>query len=92
MILILALTGHILTPFPIEFTGAGLCPASEGCIVQTGGAPNVANWARDGNIAIREEFDAAIASGDADRLKLFIARHSDHPLAEQARAELAKMQ
>jgi hypothetical protein len=40
--------------------------------------------ARDGNVAIREEFDAAIAARSADALSLFIARHPRHPLAAEA--------
>lgn len=41
--------------------------------------------ARDGNVAIREEFDAAKS---AEALRLFIERHSDHPLADEARLRL----
>lgn len=40
--------------------------------------------ARDGNIAIREEFDAAVAAGTLAALALFIARHPGHPLAIEA--------
>ncbi|EPX85321.1 hypothetical protein Salmuc_02700 [Salipiger mucosus DSM 16094] len=47
-----------------------------------------ANTARDGNIAIREEFDAALEAGTADALELFIRRHPDHPLAAEARRRL----
>ena len=46
---------------------------------------------RDGNIAVREEFDAAIRAGKAEALELFIARHSGHPLAVEARARLAAL-
>ena len=44
--------------------------------------------ARDGNIAIMEELDAARASRRVADYELFIARHPDHPLAQVARAEL----
>ncbi len=40
--------------------------------------------ARSGDVAIREEFDAAIAARTADALTLFIARHPGHPLAAEA--------
>ncbi len=43
---------------------------------------------RDGNIAIREEFDAAMQSQGIEALELFIKRHPDHTLAERAREEV----
>ena len=45
--------------------------------------------ARDGNIAIREELDAARRAATAEAYDLFIARHPHHPLAEVARQERA---
>lgn len=47
--------------------------------------------ARDGNIAIQEEFDAARRANSAAAWELFIARHPRHPLADKARAERAKL-
>ncbi|HEX8443754.1 MAG TPA: hypothetical protein VF631_08915 [Allosphingosinicella sp.] len=47
--------------------------------------------ARDGNIAIQEELDAARRAGTIAAYDLFIARHPQHPLAETARAERAKL-
>jgi hypothetical protein len=47
--------------------------------------------ARDGNIAIQEELDAARRAGTITAYDLFIARHPQHPLAETARAERAKL-
>jgi len=47
--------------------------------------------ARDGNIAIQEELCAARKKGTMDAYDLFIARHPDHPLAEVARAERARL-
>lgn len=47
--------------------------------------------ARDGNIAIREELDSARRAGTIAAYDLFIARHPQHPLAEEARAERAKL-
>ena len=42
---------------------------------------------RDGNIAIQQELDAARRAGTLEAYDLFIARHSQHPLAEKARLE-----
>lgn len=46
---------------------------------------------RDPSIAVAEEYEAARAKGTAEALELFIARHSDDPLAERARAELKRL-
>lgn len=47
--------------------------------------------ARDGDVAIREEFDTAARAGTAAALELFIQRHPDHPLVPEARARLAAL-
>ena len=47
--------------------------------------------ARDGNIAIQEELDAARKAGTVEAYDLFIARHPRHPLAETARRERAAL-
>ena len=47
-----------------------------------------ANTARDGNIAVREEFDAALAVGTVKAWELFILRHPEHPLADLAKEHL----
>lgn len=44
--------------------------------------------ARDGNIAIAEELDAARRARTVEAYELFLARHPGHPLAEAAKAEL----
>ena len=43
--------------------------------------------ARDGNIAIAEELDAARREGSVEAYDLFIARHPGHPLEAVARRE-----
>lgn len=43
--------------------------------------------ARDGNVAIREELDAARRSATLAAYDLFIARHPGHPLEAVARRE-----
>ena len=42
------------------------------------------NTARDGSIAIREEFDTAAATDTVAAWQLFLARHPGHPLAAEA--------
>jgi hypothetical protein len=46
---------------------------------------------RDGNIAVREELDAARRAGTLAAYDLFLARHGDHPLARAARRERARI-
>ena len=46
--------------------------------------------ARDGDVAIRQELEAARRAGTLAAYDLFIARHPDHPLAEVAREERAR--
>src|SRR4029079_4113937 len=41
--------------------------------------------ARDPSIAVAEEYELARRKGTAEAFELFIARHSDDPLAEKAR-------
>ncbi len=47
--------------------------------------------ARDGNVAIAEELCAARAKATVAAYDLFIARHPEHPLAEIARRERARI-
>jgi hypothetical protein len=47
--------------------------------------------ARDPAAAVAEEYEAARRQGTRQALELFIARHGDDPLAEQARAELKRL-
>ena len=47
---------------------------------------------RDPEIAVREEYELALARHSAEALELFIQRHDDHPLAAKARIELQRMQ
>jgi hypothetical protein len=47
--------------------------------------------ARDPAIAVAEEYELARQKGTAAALELFIARHSDDPLAEKARADLKRL-
>ncbi|HEX8526290.1 hypothetical protein [Allosphingosinicella sp.] len=47
--------------------------------------------ARDGNIAIAEELEAARRKGTVAAYDLFLARHPDHKLAETARRERARL-
>lgn len=47
--------------------------------------PPTASPARDPEIAVREEFEAAERQNRAAAYRLFAARHPDHPLAVEAR-------
>ena len=47
---------------------------------------------RDPEIAVREEYELALARRSAEALELFIQRHADHSLAAKARSELQRMQ
>ncbi|NYG48458.1 hypothetical protein GGD67_005943 [Bradyrhizobium sp. IAR9] len=47
--------------------------------------------ARDPAVAVAEEYEAARRRGTRQALELFIARHGDDPLAEQARTELKRL-
>ncbi|MET4388013.1 hypothetical protein ABIB73_003775 [Bradyrhizobium sp. F1.4.3] len=47
--------------------------------------------ARDPATAVAEEYELARRKGTPEAFELFIARHGDDPLAEQARAELKRL-
>ena len=47
--------------------------------------------ARDPEVAVAEEYQAARQRGTAQALQLFIARHPDSAYAEKARAKLRRM-
>ena len=47
--------------------------------------------ARDGNIAIEQELCAARKAATREAYDLFIARHPQHPLADVAREERARL-
>jgi len=46
---------------------------------------------RDPSIAVQEELDAARRAGTLEAYDLFLARQEDHPLAEVARRERARI-
>jgi hypothetical protein len=47
--------------------------------------------ARDPRLAIEEEYQLALQRNTIQALELFIARHSDDPLAEKARIDLQRL-
>jgi hypothetical protein len=57
---------------------------------KTGRAPAMP-MARDPSVAVTEEYEAARRTGTREAFELFIARHGDDPLAEQARAALKRL-
>ena len=46
---------------------------------------------REGDVAVREELDAARRAGTVEAYDLFIARYPRHPLAHVARRERARL-
>ena len=58
---------------------------------KAGRAPPSMPMARDPSAAVAEEYEAARRKGTREAFELFIARHGDAPLAEQARAELKRL-
>lgn len=57
---------------------------------KAGRAPSMP-MARDPASAVAEEYEATRRKGTREAFELFIARHGDDPLAEQARAELRRL-
>ena len=57
---------------------------------KAGRAPSMP-MARDPSAAVTEEYEAARRKGTQAAFELFIARHGDDPLAEQARSELKRL-
>jgi len=47
--------------------------------------------ARDPEVAVQEEYQAARQRGTVQALELFIARHPDSALAETARSDLRRL-
>lgn len=57
----------------------------------TAGRASTMPMARDPSAAVAEEYEAARRKGTRKAFELFLARHGDDPLAEQARAELKRL-
>jgi hypothetical protein len=75
--------------------GAGDLPIAAGhdgvlTMAQTQHSPAIPP-ARDGNVAIQEELEAARRARTREAYDLFIARHPDHPLARTAREERTRL-
>lgn len=71
---------------------AGACAAQEAAVNDRspGHSPPLAG-ARDGQVAVQEQFDAARKAGTVEAWDLFIRRYPDNPLTEQAKAERAAL-
>lgn len=54
-------------------------------------APSIASPARDGNIAIMEEYDAAVQKNTIEAFELFILLHPDHPYVALAQANIRRL-
>lgn len=57
----------------------------------TATTPHDANVARDGNIAILEEYEAAVKADSIAAFRLFILRHPDHPNVVLAQAHIRRL-
>jgi len=87
---ILAGPDHL--PIGEQFDMASKADADDGAKdgTEAGRAPAMP-MARDPAVAVAEEYEAARRTGTREAFELFIARHGDDPLAEQARAELKRL-
>ncbi|MDQ4088386.1 MAG: hypothetical protein M3177_10325 [Pseudomonadota bacterium] len=72
----------------LALTGAS-CPS--GGNMPAGDKAAAVPPARDGNIAIAQELDAARKARTVEAYDLFIARHPHHPLAQVARTERERL-
>lgn len=54
-------------------------------------SPSISAPARDGNIAIIEEYDAAVQKNTIEAFELFILRHPDHPYVALAQANIRRL-
>jgi hypothetical protein len=70
--------------------GVGAVRQTPSVVWPVGGSQDVVPMKppRDPNLAVREEYEIAIAKNTSAALSLFILRHPESPLAEQARARL----
>jgi hypothetical protein len=72
----------------VALAGSGASPASAMKKRQPGHTTVLPN-ARDGDVAVQEELDAARRAGTLAAYDLFLSRHGEHPLAAAARQERA---
>lgn len=73
---------------------ASACTSGGGTVAAThseGQGDMSGNTARPGWVAIKEEFDAAMAADTISALELFLARHPDSPWSQEARAHLTRL-
>jgi hypothetical protein len=78
---------HIVRQGNAFMTKAAAADEIQDAAARAGTTPS----ARDPEAAVAEEYQAARLRGTAEALELFIARHPDSALAEQARAELRQL-
>jgi len=61
-------------------------PSNDGAV--TSSAETQGNTARNGNVAIQQEFDRATETNTVAAWELFLARHPGHPLTVEASERL----
>lgn len=87
----LLLGDHAAMPEKATESDAGTAGGTDSAQrARTGRAPSMPA-ARDPSAAVAEEYEAARRSGTREAWQLFLARHGDDPLAEQARAQLGRL-
>lgn len=83
---------------PLQFKNTQLTefeefmPRKSLLVSETVNDASISPEARDGNIAILEEFQAALDGDGIKKLELFVKRHPDHVLSAQAVIEIEKRQ
>ena len=70
----------------VDRAGSGVARKMEGRDMPPRVAP-----ARDGNVAIEQEFDTLVCHGTIESMKLFVKRHPQHPLADAARRRIRNL-
>ena len=94
MVLATIMLVAILLPFdPVLLRQGNISMAKNAAADEIGKAARdtATPLARDPELAVQEEYQAARLRGTAQALELFIARHPDSPLAEKARADLRRL-
>nr|WP_246563042.1 hypothetical protein [Bradyrhizobium liaoningense] len=89
--LVAGLTGSLAALAGFDHTPFGGLPVANADDNGKGGRPPSMPMARDPAAAVAEEYEAARRKGTREAFELFIARHGESPLAEQARAELKRL-
>lgn len=75
---------------PVVFTAASLLSMPLTLANQTGEAPEMMDKPPDPEKAVASEYAEIKRRGTVEAFELFVARHPDHPLADDARRNLKR--